>query len=424
MASVAVFYLLIGFCNAFYFSPLDQLLGSRWRSELSATPAAVEESFFVMSDDNAKWTNLCESFHVQPFGLTSLKTPTNGVRGVFVEASVSKGDILFSVPLDFIIVDSQYPEWFSSFDDKEGSSYFLESWVLRLASSLLSLSSFSDSKVSDRYKIWFELLPDANTLKTSLPVYWPEETLSQARCTGLELAVDSSYFPRAEAVEKLQECISAAAAPDVTAPVLDSHLQYMLDIVQTRTCRIESESSKLTRTICPGFDFINHSSKPNAEFSVENDFFLVRSLGPLEKGAEVLIDYGESTRPDWKCLASYGFVPSEEIDDSDIAEVYIAGLKYEVDPVSIPQDMIDALNTGSDKLTVETAKRVSNRLSDAACHLLLDIKASDDTDIDKEEMDELIPQKLAASLRWRQHRILIRCAKNLQAWADEQELSD
>jgi hypothetical protein len=150
-------------------------------------------------------------------------------------------------------------------------------------------------------------------------------------------------------------------------------------------------------------------------------------LSNLDAGDQVLIDYGESTRPPHKCLSSYGFVPTitngEQVDDDRVlAEVNIDGVRYEVGPTSIPEAMIEAMVPSTEEvmLTPEIATHLARRLSDEAFHLVLnrlEVKESV-----PEAPHEILSSKLAASLRWNQHRILLACSLGLSDWAvDNQE---
>ena len=180
----------------------------------------------------------------------------------------------------------------------------------------------------------------------------------------------------------------------------------------------------------------------------------------MEKNDEVLIDYGDSARPAWKCLSSYGFVPEHSPDGSGgdddvegcVAEVYVGGIRYEVGPATVPYEMVEAMaaadvrmdegaasgpeapcEDGSGKsevpevsedgnlLTPNVALRISERVSDAASQLLLEPElmfGEDDDDADDETTPEaIIAAGLAASLRWSQHRVLLACAAGLRDYA-------
>jgi len=128
-------------------------------------------------------------------------------------------------------------------------------------------------------------------------------------------------------------------------------------------------------------------------------------------------------------LASYGFVPKYKQGCADgdhhVAEVYMDGVRYEVGPTTIPQDMVVAM---SDKihprfedeppdpeitLTPHVAIRLAKRISDAAFEMLLHSVE----DPDSQSAEEIISSQLAASLRWNQHRILVACSLGLRDYA-------
>ena len=50
---------------------------------------------------------------------------------------------------------------------------------------------------------WRSALPDADELRSSLPVHWDERAAEAARCASLELAIDEQYFARENAVSRL-----------------------------------------------------------------------------------------------------------------------------------------------------------------------------------------------------------------------------
>jgi hypothetical protein len=139
------------------------------------------------------------------------------------------------------------------------------------------------------------------------------------------------------------------------------------------------------------FDFINHGgrARANAIFGVEDGRtfdlggarLVVRATREIARGEEVLVDYGGSARPQWRCLASYGFVPSgggeaeaddegnavvvdddacEEdrcddddddddddgdddvvFEDGDVAELWMNGRRFEVDALSVPFELVE-----------------------------------------------------------------------------------
>jgi len=281
----------------------------------------------------------------------------------------------------------------------------------------------------------------------------------------LELAVDTAYFARAASVQDLLDGLEnteTSWSPNERQLLCDN----ALDVVQTRSCRAVSATESFLvdevewgpplRLLAPVFDFINHGgSQANSDFYLEGDSLVVRATKDLHTDTEVLIDYGSSARPTWKCLSSYGFVPAfcaEEHDENGeqhVAEVYIDGQRYEVGPTTIPEDMVAAIVSQEEgfeegdnaEFTPEIAIRLGRRISDVAFNMLLDpwenSKISDggktlveeENDVDDEEWDtqtaeEILSSKLAAALRFDQHRILLACSMGLRDWAVLQYQTD
>jgi hypothetical protein len=75
----------------------------------------------------------------------------------------------------------------------------------------------------------------------------------------------------------------------------------------------------------------------------------------------------------------------------------------------------DARNEDKEiELTADIALRLARRMSSVAYHLLLEPEQENDT------MFQVISNKLPASLRWSQHRVLIACASGLREFAAEE----
>jgi hypothetical protein len=444
---------------------------------------------------------LCRNLSVEQPDLLRFETTTpDGVRGIYLARPVMGGDTILKIPLTSCLVDDQPPTWLN-----EGIRDDPSRWATRLAASLIALYLENDNQhvkegmnvvahdvdTASGHSLWLSMLPDKEYLRASLPVHWDESTVRNARSTSLELAVDSAFFARAEAVEDLW--MSLRSLPNVDPSdesTFQSLCHHALDLVQTRSCRLEEDDSVYPRrALAPVFDFINHgprshtikptisgtSGEANAYFEMETmvhgdvgggsveKFLVVRALRDLRRGEEVLIDYGSSARPAWKCLLSYGFVPQfirrtsddhdDGEDDENLAEVYMLGVKYEVTSDTVPVEMVVAatacersdapiLSTlpyldGDEEndvvvLTPDIAIRIARRISDAAYHLLLEpdhlLDPSDDIDDDAEEDHpsllsstpfQVISTRLAASLRWSQHRVLLACADGLRGYATE-----
>jgi hypothetical protein len=340
--------------------------------------------------------------------------------------------------------------------------------------------------------LWLRLLPDANILRASLPLHWSKKTLDSARCTALDLAVESAYFARLEALADLQaahvKMVDDADDDDNDDDMLSRARDVQdwwrlsenaLDIVKTRSCRVVLDehifggmdySNPPLRLLVPVFDLINHGgpTEANAEFRLETtdidnkeERLVVRATRDLDVNEQVLIDYGGVARPAWKCLTSYGFVPpfqpSKEDNNGDndnddaydneeehVAEVFIGGVRYEVGPTTIPQDMVANANAEAnasmdreaqaaaqavydnvDTLTPDIAIGLAQRMSHLASQLLqMDAaetqepsEQDDDNSTNNESPEQILSSKLAASLRLNQHNIIIACSTRLRDWA-------
>lgn len=420
------------------------------------------------------FTALYQTINVGPEDLLRIEENECGVRGIYLNRHVQAGDVILRIPLSSCLRDDQPPYWFTRREPEVEGSVMPSDWATRLAASLIdaklkpscdviqfhpSEHKGSKSRATD---LWLSLLPESKFLRATLPVHWSTSLLQSARCTALELAVDSAFFARAQAVEDLMQALATALSADMfelNYRELRQECEDALDVIQTRSCRVMTETvrdwpNQPLRLVAPVFDFINHDGAPNARFSLENldenfdseKHLIVRLICDLEANTEVLIDYGDSARPAWKCLASYGFVPpydeslekAEDEDDDqqqEVAEVYMDGVRYEVGPNSIPHEMVAAIITTSQggsrtlpepveevKFTPDIAIRLARRISDAAFHLLTDppiVEEDDDADDDNmyQSAEEILSARLAASLRWNQHRILMACSLGLRDWA-------
>lgn len=447
---------------------------------------------------------LCLLLGASPSNLLYLSTAEDGEKGVYLKQAVKKDDIILRIPVSSCLRDDRPPSWFAlkherctedPFEDHV-NEYDPTDWATRLCASLLDIRLFDvsatdQSKLRKGLSLWMSMLPDEVFLRASLPVHWDEATISAAKCTALELAVDTAYFTRAEAVAKISRRLkeSAEVKDGFTTDALSTMCHDVLDIVQTRTCRVEREDGGRQwgppiRLLAPIFDFINHGSTgcyyegcANSMFQLEGGsmtessdaYIVVRAIKDIDEDDEVLLDYGDSARPAWRCLASYGFVPeygfldsegvSDEanIRDDCVAEVYMDGIRFEVGPSTVPLEMVEAAaaaqraeasgifvssnhhgvvnykgeaesftdeaDQGRDLLTPSVALRIAKRVSDVAFLLLLEPELDIGDDDERENLstpEAVIAARLAASLRWSQHQVLLACADGLRDFAARQ----
>ena len=428
---------------------------------------------------------ICGLFKAEP--ADNLYLASNGEeRGVCVHKPVKKGDVVFSIPVSSCFRDDEPPRWYEHLENDEGTEdehditdydrYSPSGWVSRLAASILDLElNNSEGEVRNEHdlkkgrEMWQTMLPDENNLRASLPVHWGEAIVGSTKCTALELAIDSAYFARATAVmtltdelkQDLEENKDKKGALDGVD--LERKCHDALDIVQTRACRVErkcedgAQWGPPLRLVAPIFDFINHAScrtsgqgSANAEFGVENEHMcdmheaklVVRSLRDIGDGEEVLVDYGDSARPAWRCLTSYGFVPQYDInaDTNDeepienVAELWMNGLRFEVDPESVPFDLVEVAaaqtmldysvdadefaneeeEIESGMLTPLVARTIADRATEAAVNLVIETEVGDSEEDVWDAPEFVQAASLANRLRWSQHEVLMTFAKNLR----------
>ncbi|KAL9182950.1 hypothetical protein ACHAXT_004229 [Thalassiosira profunda] len=445
---------------------------------------------------------MCNLFQAEP--TDNLCLSTGGERGVRLRRPVEQGGVILSMPISSCFRDDEPPMWYErTAGEGEGAEeehditdyerYNPSGWASRLAASVLDLElnhglqgDHADELTAGR-EIWRSMLPDKDILRASLPVHWGEEVLATSKCTALELAVDSAYFARATAVTDLaeelkrgydtkdgegellqRECMEDALDIVLDMEELQRKCHDALDIVQTRACRVERSGDggvqwgPPLRILAPVFDYINHGSgkvagegSANAAFQVEGERMcnlddaelVVRATRDIAEGEEVLIDYGDSARPAWRCLTSYGFVPeydpnAESLDEEhveNVAELWMNGLRFEVDPHSVPMDLVEvaaaqtlldhsgdggAMGEGEGgwgtpaaggMLTPLVARSISKRATEASFNLITEPEISEEEDWDSPMF--VHSSSLAALLRWSQHNVLLAFAENLKLFS-------
>lgn len=342
--------------------------------------------------------------------------------------------------------------------------YDPSAWAIRLAASFLDmdLDQSHDERCNNIQRgreMWKSLLPDKDMLRASLPVHWDEELITSTKCTELEVAVDNAFFSRGNAVMAISDKLGTFLNENkggFDVDELKQKCEDALDVVQTRACRVERKADDgircgpPLRLLAPIFDFINHASSKttgrfmaNAEYYLEgetlgdmhNTKLVVRATKDLSRDEEVLIDYGDSARPAWKCLNSYGFVPcyydpkNDDTQDGtveNVAELWMNGLRFEVDPHSIPFDLVEvgkeqamldgnlAIETDidDDALSPAAVKAIAKRSSEAALHMLL---VPDILDDENDDSSRTLSVQLAKELRKSQYNVLEAFTDNLKS---------
>mmetsp|Transcript_8875 Transcript_8875/g.13427 ORF Transcript_8875/g.13427 Transcript_8875/m.13427 type:complete len:500 (-) Transcript_8875:164-1663(-) len=449
-------------------------------SEISSTSQGSEQ--ITSQDDASAFESLFQGISASPDGLLDLRS-SKGERGIFLNRDVGTDDAILRIPISSCVRDDMPPDWYDqaqSDDDENPHPYNPSKWAIRLAASLIDLDLCSNEGADDEdilraKKQWLAMMPDPQYLRACLPLHWQEEILSNSKCTALEIANDSTYFARADAVSELQAALQSSEAQNELCAErkLDviSLCNNAFDLVQTRCCRVERidgvQLCPPLRVVAPIFDFINHGSSQyvgegssNAYFGLEGEgedrALVVRTRRGIPADNQILIDYGDSARPSWRCLASYGFVPDyrvlgpddEPFDGADecVAEVFYNGGRYEVSSHTIPTElveaayasyleeeegaraftMVDSTDESENIFPPAVALRLAKRISDAAFDIVIDRPETNERKMrSKDEFDpDLLANDLAKSLRWSQNKVLLACAVGLRDYAAREDTSN
>lgn len=368
------------------------------------------------SSSSNSFTDLCQVFGVTcPLPL-KLTTSEAGIRGVFSchdDAIPSKTTVL-QIPLNICLRDDDDGPLSNANDDAPWSTR-LASGVLQLQQRQLLAPTDGSTKSQAREEAWLALLPDADKLRASLPIHWDDDLIN-GMPPSLQAAVDASYFARADAVAQLQEHFSASFD--------ERACHNALDVVQTRSCRVDDNGGEL-RILAPLFDMLNHggTNGANAQFIRVEDNLVVQTTQPILAGSEVLIDYGGSARPAWRCLQSYGFVPASSSED-DVEPLTIDGIRYDaVGMESIPFELVehisvDILGEPEVALTPEVCNYIADCADEAATSVVdaVDEQTSDDN---AATVGISTAKRLVLELRQSRQRTLTAFARGLREYHNE-----
>ena len=422
----------------------------------TTTTTSVDSPNQEVTDDEGEiLSQLIPLLGGSPSHLLRLFTKPEGYRGVYLNEAVQQGDLLLQIPLSSCLRDDKSPSWLQQpeqveqIDDNSNAVVQIQGWVTRLAASLLDAQNNINQLPNKGIQEWLRLMPSDTSLRKNLPIYWSDSILQSTGCRELELAVDSAYFARVEPLADL----SAAAAAGTT----QAEIEYALDLVQTRAVRwstndennednnsnndnSSSVASDYLRVMVPVFDLLNHHYEPNAEFFRKGDYMTIRALRDIEADKEVLIHYGSSTMPVWKCLFSYGFIPSiDEMYEHSTAEIIIVDddddddctNRFEVSPTEIPFELVQyyAKNLGYREEDLENVEFTSEiglaiveqlETSIKALEKITTVVNDDDKNIQNSESSSLSLQ-LVKDLRESHRRTLVTCVEGLKEYMEGQQ---
>jgi hypothetical protein len=192
-------------------------------------------------------SNLCHLFSSPQNNLYLSDSPFG--RGVFVNETVSKNELILSIPISNCFRDDEPPDWFERFTEDDDVTdyerYDQAAWAIRLAASLIDMDleredDTIDEDVKRGREIWKSLLPDRNVLRASLPVHWSEDLIASAKCTALEVAVDNAYFSRGNAVMAISDKLRDFLGGGIDEDELKQKCEDALDMVSVQTSYVLS----------------------------------------------------------------------------------------------------------------------------------------------------------------------------------------
>lgn len=309
-------------------------------------------------------------------------------RGVYYcgEANICPGDVVFKIPLDSLCI-------LSDDDDR---------WAFELATKLSERMLREDPSKDSSNDVdvhWFSLFPKPDELSATLPIHWDEILLESVSCLAMQAAVDAAYFARG---------------------VNNDMLSYCLDLVQTRVCRMNGD----TRCLAPLFDCLNHHDEhPNCEFTCDGTHLIVSSIAEIRNSDELSIHYGDaSTKPPWRCLVSYGFVPP--LGNEEQVEVVLNDRRFVIHETEVPEDLVAMYSSGDEVLLDDVAAfAISDALEDYRQNKVSRFIRLTES---YEPMNEnaAASKRLALELLNRNEYVVRLCATNLRQWASRQQETD
>jgi len=370
--------------------------------------------------ESTSLANLCGLVGADPCDLLHLRVNEQGVRGIYASSNFQNNQILLRVPLEACLRDDQPPKWLSSKDDSNkdptGETFVsVEPWVTTLAANLLDLRFFQAS--SDATKQWLNLLP--KNLREVLPIYWKEEWLKKCGSQQLCMAVDAAQHARSNLVDTILE--SLPKSDSSKCHISRSDVEEAVDLVQTRSVRAESSTNQNIRLLVPIVDMINHDPEPNARFVLQDGYVLVLATQNIAANSEVLIDYGASTRPAWRCLFSYGFVPNgDDIYETDLAEIPLepGDRVMEVGPTELPSELVYYEASRLKKIGPDGAFEFDASIGQSIVDRLVSKAQTLASEIGDED-DETVVYKLIRDLKESNRRTLLVCAGGLREFLEE-----
>ena len=248
----------------------------------------------------------------------SLFLSNDGERGVLATRNISKGEIIFQVPLKLAVID-----------EEEGlTEHSMVPWSARLASKIIALKAKGESCPWSAY---IESLPEC--VKNPTSPDFPYSDIQAVAYANAREDIDFSTWVASSSYSVLSE---QGGLP--TGTTYEEFCLY-LSIVHSRTFSVASKERRdgVLRLLMPLVDMLNHSGDVDTNMSdamvtdlniIATDacrwdvvpkiggelIFCVSAVRDIIQGEEITLSYGERSNDDF--FIHYGFVPPRNPHDT------------------------------------------------------------------------------------------------------------
>ncbi|WPT17803.1 Actin-histidine N-methyltransferase [Picochlorum sp. SENEW3] len=253
----------------------------------------------------------------------SLFISDDGERGLIATTDVSRGSILFQIPMRIALLDDEpgSPECDIDFDNDVP-------WSVRLACKLLRLKSQGEASV---WKPYQDSLPDYVPSATALTFSY-----ENIQCIGYAYAREQIDFLSWVSISNFESLPSGAVPTGTTY----EEFSHALAVVHSRTFSVPAKDRRggVVRLLMPLVDMLNHSGDVDVSMSADRPMaasdiiatdavrwdcvakiggefeMIVSATRDIIQGEEITLSYGERSNDDF--FLYYGFVPVRNPHDS------------------------------------------------------------------------------------------------------------
>lgn len=252
-----------------------------------------------------KWMDINEFKLNKKILLKDLRAENLG-RGLLAQEPISKGEVLFTIPVKKLLNPVNFPELSKLFDNAD-----LGSWEKLILTMMYAASS-------EEWKPYFEVLPE----KFSTPIFWDNKDLEKLRGSTLQerigrAAADEMYDSLAPVLA--DEAFKSRDTSRETFHRMGSLIMaYAFDVVADD----DEDEENVFMSMVPMADMLNgHTKLNNARleaFDKQKGVLEMVATKDIKPGEQIYNTYGEVSNRE--LLRRYGYVEKGE-NDFDIAGI-------------------------------------------------------------------------------------------------------